>query len=151
MPVYNGDELHTLPPADNEANRGKKKEMRMTEKLRSTSQARIWRRKRSRAEWIARATELYGEDPNSWRFKCPHCGGVQTRQDFLDVGMGEPDDVFFFSCIGRYTEGRGCDWTLGGLFQIHTSEVTADNGDDVPVFEFEDEVPLMPEQYARAG
>jgi hypothetical protein len=43
----------------------------------------------------------------------------------------------FMSCEGRYTKGVGCDWTLGGLFRIHTLEVVRE-GDVVPCFEFAD-------------
>lgn len=54
---------------------------------------------------------------------CPSCGTVQTPQDLIDAGAGESmDDVreyVGFSCVGRWTDEKGCDWTLGGLLQIH--------------------------------
>ena len=89
-------------------------------------------------QWKAKATELFGPDMKQWRFRCVRCRGVQTFQDFIDTGM-KPDDaknVFFFSCIGRWVKGRGCDWTLGGLFTIHQLEVIAEDGHRVPVFKF---------------
>lgn len=95
-------------------------------------------------QWKAKATELFGPDKKQWRFQCVRCKGTQTFQDFLDAGM-EPDEankVVFYSCIGRWVKGRGCDWTLGGLFQIHELEVTNDTGESIPVFKFA--APFMP-------
>lgn len=89
-------------------------------------------------DWKNKATQLYGEDSKQWKFRCPRCNGVQTGQDFIDAGIDEPEKKFHFSCIGRWVEGRGCNWTLGGLFQIHKVEVVADNGEIVPVMEFAD-------------
>ena len=50
-----------------------------------------------------------------------------------------------FSCIGRFTNagphkrgtpaGKGCDWTLGGLFTLHNLEVVDDAGKAHPVFD----------------
>lgn len=73
-------------------------------------------------------------------FKCPVCGTVQSMQTLFDVGAAqtiEGTEVFVgFSCIGRFTNagphrkdtppGRGCDWTLGGLFKLHTVEIDRD-------------------------
>ncbi len=56
--------------------------------------------------------------------------------DFIENNVSEPDGKFYFSCIGRWVKDRGCDWTLGGLLQIHNTEVVTDDGDTVPVFDF---------------
>ena len=87
--------------------------------------------------WKAIGADKFGQNPKLWQFKCPICGGVQTLQDFIDNGVDEPDGKFYFSCIGRWVQGRGCDWTLGGLFRIHKTEVIPeDGGKPIPVLEF---------------
>lgn len=89
-------------------------------------------------EWQDRAVELFGEDMTAWRFKCPSCGETQSLKDFEANGIYDAGGLVYYSCIGRYVEGRGCDWMLGGLFQMHTLEVKV--GDRiVPVFEFADD------------
>lgn len=49
-----------------------------------------------------------------------------------------------FSCVGRFTQagpprrkpdGRPCNWTLGGLFKLHTLEVVDEEGQAHPLFE----------------
>lgn len=67
-------------------------------------------------------------------FKCPNCGNTQTARDFIDNDIEEPNNKVYFSCIGRYVKGKGCDWTLGGLFQIHKVSVLKD-AQVFPVFE----------------
>jgi len=32
----------------------------------------------TREEWIAKGTELFGEDMSDWKFKCKFCKGVQS-------------------------------------------------------------------------
>lgn len=86
-------------------------------------------------------------------FKCPVCGTVQSAHSLILAGAGdEPKDVadvLGFSCVGRFTHRKpageaepdtGCDWTLGGLFRLHTLEVVVD-GKPVPCFE-----PASPEE-----
>lgn len=91
----------------------------------------------SRDEWIKGLESKFGKDPKQWKFKCVQCGQSQCLQDFIDAGVKEPENYVYFSCIGRYVVGRGCDWTLGGLFQIHKMEVEFD-GKRIPVFEMAD-------------
>lgn len=81
--------------------------------------------------------------------KCPICGTIQSMQDFVDAGldMEAASNKFGFSCIGRVlgsgpaknkkpAEGKtGCDWTLGGLFRLHTLEVIDEAGTVHPHFE----------------
>ena len=90
----------------------------------------------SRADWMDEGQRLFGTDFKKWRFKCIRCGHVQTAQDFIDLGIENWDGVFYYSCIGRWKKGVGCDWTLGGLFQIHTKEVFGEEGKPIPVFEY---------------
>lgn len=81
-------------------------------------------------------------------FVCPICGTVQSAQDLIDAGAGrslETVERFIgFSCIGRFTgagahrkgapAGHGCNWTLGGLFQLHDFAVIDDDGKAHPHF-----------------
>lgn len=70
--------------------------------------------------------------------RCPRCGTLQSAQDLIDAGQGESFEdvahIWGFSCIGRYVEGKGCDWTLGGLFQIHELEILQPDGTRRPCF-----------------
>jgi len=89
---------------------------------------------------------------------CPMCGTIQCASDLIAAGVGatfdEVEPHLGFSCIGRFTNagphrpgtppGNGCDWTLGGLFQLHRLEVIAEDGKAHPRFEL-----ATPEQ-ARA-
>lgn len=72
-------------------------------------------------------------------FICPSCKTVQTPQDLIDAGAGKDFDeingYIGFSCIGRFNnKEKGCDWTLGGLFQIHEFEITRDGQENRPCF-----------------
>ena len=90
-------------------------------------------------EWIKKAKELFGKDSYEWKFKCPSCGHVQSVKSWLEhnpsLNPEEIENLVFFNCEGRINEGHGCDWTLGGLFQIHKVEVKF-NEKMVPVFEY---------------
>ena len=72
------------------------------------------------------------------RHVCPPCGTVQTPQDLIDAGAGDSmEDIrgfVGFSCVGRWSEEKGCDWTLGGLLKIHTLEVVTPDGEHHPRF-----------------
>lgn len=92
----------------------------------------------SQEEWVALGTKLYGEDKREWKFKCVQCGEAQTYNDFIKIGVEDPTLYVHFSCIGRFTKDRGCDWTLGGLFQLHKQEVIDSEGNRHRTFEFAD-------------
>lgn len=72
-------------------------------------------------------------------FRCPRCGTLQSANDLIAAGAGENleevERYLAFSCVGRWTDEMGCDWTLGGLFQIHEYEVVTDDGARHPRFE----------------
>jgi len=74
-------------------------------------------------------------------FVCPSCKTVQTGNDLIKAGAGKDYDevsgYFGFSCVGRFNKkAKGCDWTLGGFFQIHTFEIVCDETGSVrPCFE----------------
>lgn len=69
-------------------------------------------------------------DIMSVEFICPKCKTIQTGKDLIEAGAGKDFDevnkYLGFSCVGRFTETKGCDWTLGGLFSIHTLEIVSD-------------------------
>lgn len=100
-------------------------------------------------EWKAEGNRLFG-DVKQWRMKCPSCGHVQTMQDFIDLGVEEPETKFHFSCIGRWmpdnkkemgdNTGGPCNYTLGGLFVLNKVTVIAPDNTEVPVFEFAEPV-----------
>lgn len=87
-------------------------------------------------DWVKTGEELFGKNPRAWKFKCPRCGSVQTMEDFTEIGFAKPQQVVHYSCIGRWKDGVGCDWTLGGLFKIHTVEILMPSGDVRPSFEY---------------
>lgn len=104
-------------------------------------------------------------------FRCPMCHTVQSARDLIAADAGKTFDeverYLAFSCVGRFTgagahksaprhsngrrpkkdtpkdgqTGLGCDWTLGGLFQIHELEVMDEGGQSHPRFE-----PATPEE-----
>ena len=77
-------------------------------------------------------------EPLYLQFVCPRCHTVQCADDFIKAGVGESfsevEPYLAFSCIGRWDESKGCDWTLGGLFQIHELVVTTPDGTRHPRF-----------------
>lgn len=81
-------------------------------------------------------------------FVCPLCRTVQSPRSLIAAGAGPDFDSVQryrgFSCVGRFTgasgprkepDGQPCNWTLGGLFQLHKLEVVTDDGQAHPHFE----------------
>jgi len=104
----------------------------------------------SAEEWRKKGKELYGENARDWKFRCPACGHIQTAQDFRDNDI-DPNGKVYYSCIGRWVPGNGCDWTLGGLLTIHTLEVIGEDDSKIPVFEFADDPDAPEPKKANAG
>jgi hypothetical protein len=97
----------------------------------------------SHADWIARAKELFGDDPLAWRFVCPSCGYVASIADYKAAGA--PRSAVAFNCIGRYTgatqeigtQGGGpCNYTGGGLFRLNPVTVRFEDSAKAQVFAF---------------
>lgn len=96
------------------------------------------------AEWKAEAEKRFGKDSKDWKFKCCNCGHEQTIRDFESAGIAEPQNKVYFSCIGRWTEGKGtignkkspCNYTIGGLLNMSTTMVIDEQGNGHSVFEF---------------
>lgn len=74
--------------------------------------------------------------PRDYAFVCPACKTVQSMRSLMKAGMDKnaADHMMAYGCEGRHTgvgpiggksrKGiRGCDWSLGGLFRIHTLEI----------------------------
>ena len=80
-------------------------------------------------EWKQEGRERFGDDHRQWQFVCPSCKTSQTIQDLIDAGVDESEveGYMAFSCIGRFSESKGCKWTLGGLFQIHEAQVETES------------------------
>ncbi len=72
-----------------------------------------------------------------WKFVCPRCKTVQSAADLLEAGASKDlaSSYMGFSCIGRVDKKLGCDWTLGGLFRIHTLEIVTEDEHKHPLFE----------------
>lgn len=94
------------------------------------------------------AIRAQAETPQQVVFKCPRCETLQSGEDLIAAGAGDWETVRVrvgFSCIGRFTgkgspskeigKGHGCNWTLGGLFQMHQLEVITPDGERHPMFE----------------
>ena len=109
------------------------------------------------SDWIARGEKLFGKSLRDWLFVCPMCWHVQGGLEFqerTDLEIKNIEKVLGFSCIGRYLrnqepkprqregamplkmKGGGCNWTLGGLFQMHKASVILDDGSEHQIFEF---------------
>jgi hypothetical protein len=97
--------------------------------------------------------------------KCPICGTVQSLTSLARAGVPEDkhENYIGFSCVGRFTNagewkkgeppGRGCNWTLGGLFKLHKLEVINAKGEPQPYFEIAtaEEAQALEKQHATAA
>lgn len=82
-------------------------------------------------------------------FRCPMCKTIQSSRSLIHAGAGgtfeQVQPYLGFSCVGRFTNagphkpgaepGRGCNWTLGGLFTIHELTVITVDGKEHMRFE----------------
>lgn len=94
--------------------------------------------------------------PRHFAFRCPVCGTVQSMASLVAAGASpkQAERSIAFSCEGRLTNAgpaarrddnspkaearravRGCDWSLGGLFQVHRLEISYPKGVTRPSFE----------------
>lgn len=58
------------------------------------------------AFWHLQAILLFGPDSDHWKFECPTCHLVQSRADFIALGLHsqQADNVTGYSCIRRWTD-----------------------------------------------
>lgn len=102
--------------------------------------------------WSEAKNQIDGQGVSSHRhhaFICPICGTVQSMASLVKAGADKAtvDKYIGFSCEGRFSNVgpmpaekdkstkaaerrlmRGCNWTLGGLFQLHELEIEDENG-----------------------
>lgn len=92
--------------------------------------------KMTKATFAREARKRYGEDAE-WKdiwFQCPVCKIKTQGKEWLEFGK-RGESMLAFSCIGRLKEtdqnfetGKelqpvGCNYTNGGLFQLHEIEI----------------------------
>lgn len=75
---------------------------------------------------------------------CPVCGTVQSVRLLITCDP-EAHKYFGVECVGRFNgkgspvnekgKDHGCNWSLNGLFQMHSLEVITDDGQRHPHFE----------------
>ena len=104
------------------------------------------------AEWQEKGILLFGEDVNYWQFICPSCGHIQTRAEWLSLGMQETmiDTRLGFSCIGRWldpldrvefgerSKGKGCNYVGDHAPNISPITVIISEGEERPTFGFKE-------------
>ena len=99
------------------------------------------------AEFRARMMAQGVSSSNHTALICPACGTVQSIADHIKAGASpeEAERAIGFSCVGRRTnagpprkkpDGKPCNWSLGGLLQIHTLTVVTEDGEKHPRFAF---------------
>ena len=103
----------------------------------------------TKAEWLVKGKELFGEDMLKWRFVCPGCGCTQSIEDFRPFKeQGATPDSATCKCLGRYAGGSSwmndkrkpgvrCDYTAYGLLNIAPLTVT-DGGKEIRCFAFDE-------------
>ena len=78
-------------------------------------------------EWMAEGKRRFGDDFQTWRFKCPICANVATVGDYRQYkDQGADPNSATCECIGRYQgahgfakDGKGpCNYAAYGLFRI---------------------------------
>ncbi|QAR35246.1 VVA0879 family protein [Latilactobacillus curvatus] len=68
-------------------------------------------------EWKADGSSLFGSNPKKWKFICPSCGHVQSGEEFEKLENCNDWQDVYTKCIGRFVDGKGCNWAAFGLFR----------------------------------
>lgn len=101
-------------------------------------------------EWHILGTALFGGDVNDWKFICPSCGHVQSRRDWMNLGMNprQIDTYLGFTCIGRWlhplnavdafeeSKGYGCRYIGTGIPNISPITLVISPNEERPTFGF---------------
>lgn len=91
------------------------------------------------ATWEAKGEQLFGTNKEDWRFVCPACGHVASiakiRAELPELKgkRWAPGQ----ECVGRFTDKVDCDWCAYGLFRGPLVITAANDGREVPYFDFE--------------
>ena len=88
-------------------------------------------------DFLKEAEVRFGKDRKDWKFICPRCKTPQSAADLVAAGVDKEkvNNYIGFSCIGRWDKNKGCDWTLGGLLNIHQLEIEDSAGKMHPHFD----------------
>ena len=81
--------------------------------------------------FMEKCRTLYGKSTLNVIWICPVCKTEQSGKDFINKLNMKPEEVvdyMGFSCIGRWSKDMGCDYTLGGLFQLSKLKIIDDEG-----------------------
>jgi len=104
--------------------------------------------KMTKAEWLVKGMELFGEDMTKWRFVCPGCHCVQSVEDFRQYkDKGAQPSSAYCECLGRYADGRSwsdekmkkgerCDYCGYGLLHI-SPVIVIEDGKEIESFAFD--------------
>lgn len=89
-----------------------------------------------------------GVERDDFAFVCPACKSVQSAKSLIKAGAGDDfmavSKYLGFSCVGRFIgagsprkkpDGKPCNWSLGGLLQLHEIEVIDAEGKVHMMFE----------------
>lgn len=89
-----------------------------------------------------------GVGKDDYAFVCPACKSVQSAKSLIKAGAGDDfqsvSKYLGFSCVGRFIgagsprkkpDGKPCNWSLGGLLQLHEIEVIDAEGKVHMMFE----------------
>lgn len=88
-------------------------------------------------DWLAEGERLFGADMKLWKWKCSHCGHVQSISDFLELKkLGIIKAEKDVGTIWDKKTRSPCNYTLGGLFCFAKTFVISESGERIPVFEF---------------
>ena len=99
-------------------------------------------------KWLSEGRKQFGNDIDKWRFKCPHCGRIQTIQDFKANSIRYGFAHVYFCCISRWLNPESCGfscaekpkrlvwWGAAETVKRHRVEVLSEKGLRVPVFQF---------------
>jgi len=100
----------------------------------------------TKAEWMAKGTDLFGADFMNWRFVCPACKNVATVEDFKRYkDKGATPDSATCNCIGRYDghmdvdmgKGKPCNYAGFGLLNLCPVTIK-DEGKEISSFAFDE-------------